>query len=230
MRKRRRNIAIGLCIGAVLLLVLIICLVKNRDVTYTCEKLPVYNGKLSWGMNADEVVSIIGEADTRKEETEGLSLIYEGAIPCEFGEASALTLYFGRDNLKAADGQSVSGGLCNMAITIDRATKEEVLKLLEDFYGTLSASGGSTQMELSLKKAEPNYFNEYHFCDEWKIQNLPDEKYAELSEVYEESTGAPVNKDAELMGINISGIATGEVYSCNIQLDAFIWTCLLENR
>lgn len=225
---KKRNAGIGICIGAVLMLALIIWFVKSRETTYTCERLPIYNGKLSWGMDADEVISLIGEADTRKEDVDGLALIYEGAIPCEFGEASALTLYFGRDNLKKSDGKSYSSGLCNMVITFDYTTKKAVLSQIEDFYGTLSVSGGSTQMELSLKAAEQNYFNEYHFCDEWKIKNLSDEEYAELSKVYEESTGTPINKEAELMGINISGVASGESYLCNVQLDAFVWTCLTD--
>lgn len=138
---KKRNAGIGICIGAVLMLALIIWFVKSRETTYTCEKLPIYNGKLSWGMDADEVISLIGEADTRKEDADGLALIYEGDIPCEFGEASALTLYFGCDNLKNSDGKSYSSGLCNMVITFDYTTKKAVLSDRGFLWNSVSFRG-----------------------------------------------------------------------------------------
>ena len=215
------------CVGIVIFFVFMLSIILfiREKVVYTYENIPVFDNKLTWGMDVESTISIIGESDVLEEEY-GTVLTYHSNIPCEFGEVSEVKLYFGENNLQESTGERFSGGLCNVSFTLENTTKEKLISQLNKFYGKMSTSGGSTQMELSLKKANPNYFNEYHFCDEWKIQELSDRDYKRLSEIYMESIGAPISKDAVLMGINISGISSGDSYSCNVQLDALTLTCL----
>lgn len=229
MMKKRIRIGIGVCVVIISVFTIFTILFGKQKQVYTYENIPVFNNRLTWGMDVDGVISVVGEADIVEEEEYGTVLTYHSDIPCEFGEASELKLYFGKNNLQDKTGKRYSGGLCNVEFTIENAAKENVIKQLNRFYGKLSNSGGSTQMELSLKKANPDYFNEYYFCDEWKIQELSHKEFGRLSEIYKESIGVPINKEAVLMGINLSGISSGESYSCKIQLDAFVLTCLLSH-
>ena len=216
----------ALLTGAVVLVVIIALIsnpgAKHREDIYSCHRLPIGGGELSWGMSADEIQSLFGEPAAAEHSEAGVALTYETPIPGSLGNCSNVTFYVGENNLKNADGESLSGGLCNLIMTIDNSTKEEVLSKITDFYGELSPSGGSTLMEAQLKAGVPDYFNEAHFCEAWKIGTLPQEEYDRLVQTYQASLvpGRPIDESRSLLWIYVWGVAADDTYPCVVQLDA----------
>ena len=208
-------------------IIMIIALISNPGpktglALYSCHKLPIGNGELSWGMSADEIQSLFGEPASTERSEAGIALTYETPIPGSLGNCSNVTFYVGENNLKNTDGESFSAGLCNLVMTIDSSTKEEVLSKITDFYGELSPSGGSTLMEAQLKEGVPDYFNEAHFCEGWKIGTLPQEEYDRLVQTYQASLvpSRPIGENRSLLWIYVWGVAADDTYPCVVQLDA----------
>ena len=216
----------ALLTGAVVLVVIIALIsnpgAKHREDIYSCYRLPIGGGEPSWGMSADEIQSLFGEPAAAEHSEAGVALTYETPIPGSLGNCSNVTFYVGENNLKNADGESFSAGLCNLIMTIDNSTKEEVLSKITDFYGELSPSGGSTLMEAQLKAGVPDYFNEAHFCEAWKIGTLPQEEYDRLVQTYQASLvpGRPIDESRSLLWIYVWGVAADDTYPCVVQLDA----------
>lgn len=205
---------------------------KSRADLYSCYKLPIGGGALEWGMSADEIAAIFGEPSSMERSNAGVALTYNTQIPGSLGDCSGVVFYVGENNLTDSDGTVYSAGLCNLIMTIDDTTKEELLSKMTDFYGKLSPSGGSTQMEFQLKQANPDYFNEAHFCESWKIGNLPQKEYDRLVQVYRQSLtpSRPIDENRSLMWICFRGVATDSTYTCTVQLDASqggVMSCLV---
>lgn len=145
---------------------------KQRD---TYNNIPIGESSLAWGMKVEEIIEILGEPTVKEKEGSGTTLTYCKKLQSTLGTCSELVLAVEENDLNDNNQQQISSGLCYIMMEIEATTKESVLEKLVDFYGALSADGGSTQMELSLKQANPFYFNESHFCEEWRIENLSDD-------------------------------------------------------
>lgn len=224
MKKKQGGI-LALVIVCALAGVLIIWAVRpqKRD---TYNKIPIEEGRFAWGIGVEEIIGILGEPTVTETEDEGTILTYDETFPNALGNCTRLVLGVGENDL-TAEGRQLSSGLCYIMLEIEDTTKESILERLTDFYGTLSADGGSTQMEQSLKQANAFYFNESHFCEEWRAKNLPEEVYGQLAEVYEANGEGIVPDEREpLMWISLSGIAEGETYTCNVGLHAEALICL----
>lgn len=227
MKKRmKRRIVL---IGCFLIAVLGMIVVFKQGKVPSYYDIPIADGKLEWGMTRAEIVRLLGEPDKILIENDGEALTFHREIACDLGKVSELTLYVGVENIITKNDEKISSGLCNILIEIRDVTKETMKQKLEEYYGNLSDSGGSTQMELILKKANPDYFNEYYFCDDWTIERLRTEEYAYLLEICKKLK-IPLNDDTTLMGINISGIAEGTKYDCIVQLNGLYISYLKPER
>lgn len=200
----------------------------NKKSSYSCQNIPIGEGRLNWGMSTDEVVEVLGSPLTEETSEYGnvIRMTYEYDVPvnCGLGMCSGLVLYVGEKK----DG---IGGLATIELMIDDTTKEAVVGKIADFYGELSSRGGSTQMELDLKKANPNYFNETYWCDAWKAETLTEEAYNKMNDAYRSVADDEfplLNGETLLMDVNISGIQSEDLYPCKVQLYANKM-CLLEN-
>lgn len=211
----------------VVLLGMIVVFKQGRLPSY--YDIPIADGKLKWGMTREEIVRLLGEPDEIATGKDGEALKFHREMVCDLGKVSELTLYVGVENIIAENEEKVSSGLCNILIEMKDTTKEAMKRNLERYYGNLSESGGSTQMELILKKANPDYFNEYYFCDDWAMERLKTEEYVNLSEICKKLK-LPINDDTTLMGINISGIAEGTKYDCTVQLNGLYVSYLKSER
>lgn len=206
--------------GYLLVLMLLCTACGNAGDRYSCRKIPVGDGKLSWGMSADEIVDVLGEPTSEEPYEYGgavrMLLLYEYDTPVQskLGSCSQVVL-------RISDEGSAINGLAWIELVIDETTKESVVEKLADFYGELSPRGGSTQMEFDLKKGNPDYFNETHWCDAWKMETLTEKEYDLMAESYDAITGgkyAALKGDTLLMDVNISGILSEEKYSCTVWL------------
>ncbi|MGN0166606.1 MAG: hypothetical protein ACI4AB_01065 [Acetatifactor sp.] len=196
---------------------------KSEISTHDCCGIPVGADKLNWGMTVEEIIEVLGEPISISEEDSGETLVYNISLPSELGTCSQVVLSVGKSDLTDSSGKKVSSGLCNIIMSIDNTTKEDVLDALSNYYGDLSSDGGSTQMELSLKEANADYFNEWHFCDEWRVGNLSDEEYRQLKEFYNRNReGMQLDAGDPLVGMVISGVEEGEAYTCKVQLNAMV--------
>lgn len=181
--------------------------------------IPVAEGKLSWGMSADEVTAVLGDPTQTEVNESGTTLTYEKTMSGELGDYSKVVLYIGENDLTNRDETVVSSGLCSMTLYVDQTTKEAVLDAATAFYGALE--GGSTQMELDLKKTNENYFNEWYVHADWKVSNLSEEEYERLEAFYAKNrVGSVLTKEDTLLGINVSGVAEGKSYPCVVELHA----------
>lgn len=219
MGKRKTLFGLVLCILSVLAIIFL-CRYRQEKNTYSCYRIPLADGKLDWGMDTDEVISIVGEPSSKIHEEYMDVLTYDVLQPCDLGDCIQATFYIGIDD-KSYNNGIFSSGLGVIEVTVDNTSKESILKSLVVFYGNLSPDGGETQMEVQLKGVAPGYFNEYHFCEGWRAGTLPEESFDHLSQVREtaERVGIPVEKDTPLMYMNFWGTDNG---SCTIQLNASV--------
>lgn len=225
---KKKKIWIGSVIGILLFLVIVfLFLYRGRKSPYSCEQIPLADGKLSWGMSTDEVIAAVGEPSSIEHEEYGDILTYDMTLPCDFGKCTQANLYIGIDE-KAYDGEKFSSGLGTVMFTIDNGSKEAILEELTDFYGELSPDGGTTTMEMQLKEANPDYFYQYHFCEAWRAGTLPEDTFSRLQQVQKtipDSINVPIEKDAPLMYVNFSGV---DGNPCTIMLDADAYTSYLQ--
>lgn len=213
---------------AYLLLTIILCTAcGGKKERYSCQNIPIGDGKLSWGMNADEIMAVLGSPLSEEDvSVNGACMIYEYGTPveCGLGKCSGVALYVAQE-------KEGIGGLVAIEMTVDATTKASVVEKLTDFYGELSPDSGSTKLEGDLKKANPDYFNEAYWCDAWALETLTDEEFDRMADAYSAMTedgDASLKKDALLMDVNISGIQSEDRYSCVIRLYANK-ICLFEN-
>ncbi len=213
---------------AYLLLTIILCTAcGGKKERYSCQNIPIGDGKLSWGMNADEIMAVLGSPLSEEDvSVNGACMIYEYGTPveCGLGKCSGVALYVAQE-------KEGIGGLVAIEMTVDATTKASVVENLADFYGELSPDSGSTKLEGDLKKANPDYFNEAYWCDAWALETLTDEEFDRMADAYSAMTedgDASLKKDALLMDVNISGIQSEDRYSCVIRLYANK-ICLFEN-
>lgn len=212
-----------------LLLIMLLCTAcGSKKERYSCQNIPVGDGKLSWGMNADEIKAVLGSPLSEEDYASGngTCMTYEYSTPVDsrLGKCSRVVLYVAQE-------KAGIGGLASIEITIDETTKGSVVGKLEDFYGELSPDSGSTQMEFDFKKVNPDYFNEAYWCDAWMLETLADEEFDRMADVYSavtEDSYASLKKDALLMDVNISGTRSEDRYSCIIRLYGSK-ICLFEN-
>ncbi|MDE6939341.1 MAG: hypothetical protein K2P40_00115 [Lachnospiraceae bacterium] len=213
---------------AYLLLTIILCTAcGGKKERYSCQNIPIGDGKLSWGMNADEIMAVLGSPLSEEDvSVNGACMIYEYGTPveCGLGKCSGVALYVAQE-------KEGIGGLVAIEMTVDATTKASVVEKLTDFYGELSPDSGSTKLEGDLKKANPDYFNEAYWCDAWALETLTDEEFDRMADAYSAMTedgDASLKKDALLMDVNISGIQSEDRYSCVIRLYGNK-ICLFEN-
>lgn len=213
---------------AYLLLTIILCTAcGGKKERYSCQNIPIGDGKLSWGMNADEIMAVLGSPLSEEDvSVNGACMIYEYGTPveCGLGKCSGVALYVAQE-------KEGIGGLVAIEMTVDATTKASVVENLADFYGELSPDSGSTKLEGDLKKANPDYFNEAYWCDAWALETLTDEEFDRMADAYSAMTedgDASLKKDALLMDVNISGIQSEDRYSCVIRLYGNK-ICLFEN-
>ncbi len=224
-KKYLRKLAIY---GHLLVLVILCTACGNKKEWYSCQNIPVGDGKLNWGMSTDEIKEVLGNPtlEAAYEYGNGICMTYEYGTPvkCGLGACSGFVLYVGEKK----DG---FGGLATIEMTMDKTTKESVVEKLADFYGELSPRGGSTQMERDLKKANPDYFNEAYWCDAWKMETLTEEEFDLMTKSYNAVTGdegATLKQETLLMDVTVSGIQSEETYRCKVELYA-VKMCLWEN-
>ena len=75
-------------------------------------------------------------------------------------------------------------------------------------------------MELSLREGIPNYFNETHFCENWRIGDLPEAEYERLIEIHRlNREWKPIDEESLLMCIYVWGVEDGDSYPCVVQFD-----------
>lgn len=216
-----------LCVYLLLIMLLCTACGSKKD-RFSCQNIPVGDGKLSWGMNADEIKAVLGSPLSEEDYASGngTCMTYEYSTPVDSGLGKCSGVVF-----HVAQEKDGIGGLAAIEMTVDATTKESVVENLADFYGELSPDSGSTQMERDLKKANPDYFNEAYWCDAWTLQTLTDEEFNKITDAYSamtEDSYASLKKDALLMDINISGTQSEDRYSCIIRLYGSKM-CLFEN-
>ncbi|MCD8336283.1 MAG: M56 family metallopeptidase [Lachnospiraceae bacterium] len=200
---------------------------------YSCDQIPILDGRLSWGMTKEEAVEVLGTPTSAEESEYGVTYTweYEDALESGLGDCSQLVLYIGENNLTNESGAVFSQGLIEVSLIIDGTTKETILESMESVYGTFSEESGSTALESQLKDSLPDYFNEHYFCDRWSVETLDEEDYALLSEI-EEATSEwmglkqPVEEGAVLADISLSGTVFDEPYSCTVTIAADYLTML----
>ncbi|MCI9095535.1 MAG: hypothetical protein HFI95_04880 [Lachnospiraceae bacterium] len=194
----------------------------------SCYDIPLGEGRLFWGMSREELTAVMGEPSAEEVSEAGTTMTYDiskdGALmDTELGGGSQAIFYVGDHNLTDPEdrgGEKLSSGLCGIMMTLSPTTKERILDRLSDFYGELSPSGGGTSMEMQLRQANPGYFNETHFCEAWRIGNLPDEEYERLTAVFRANEeDRPIDGENLLMYIYIWGVEEGDSYPCVVQLD-----------
>lgn len=190
---------------------------------FTCFDIPVGDGRLYWGMSREELTQILGEPSSEEVSGGGTTMIYDAPMEGELGGCSQVVFYGGIQDLtdpQDRGGEKRSSGLCGIMMTLEPTTKERVLEYLADFYGELSPLGGGTSMEMQLRQANPGYFNETHFCEAWRIGNLPKEEYERLTAVFRANKeGRPIDEENLLMCIYLWGVEEGDSYPCVVQLD-----------
>lgn len=229
--KRIVSYIIGILSVCVVLAVMAVILVKRGGDIYAEIGVPVGEGQLSWGMSADKIIEILGEPTDVEENEYGSTLTYTVQMSSDIGDVSELSLAVAKNDLDDGNGVKLDRGLCYIGMIVEDTTKDLLLEKLSDFYGTLSDDGGSTQMELDFKKVNPNYFIESHYCDEWKIANLPTEEYERLEILYNANREGSIldNKDA-LVWLGVMGIDEGEAYECRVDIYAELLTFLNAKR
>lgn len=213
-----------LCVCLILVAVLLV-LNKKEESAYSCYYIPVGDGKLSWGMNKEEIVAVMGEPTSVEDKEYGFHLTYDIPISSKLGSCSKLILYVGYDKSTDAEQQNGLGGLISLEMEIYGTTKEAVIEKLSMFYGDLT--GGSNQIERDLQKANTDYFNKTYYSDEWKIGTLSEAEYNQLVQSYQKIfSGILLDEEESLMYIMISGVEVGDAYTCNVRLDARVLSCL----
>lgn len=188
----------------------------------SCYEIPVGDDQLFWGMSREELTAVFGDPSEEEANEYGTTMTYDMPIQSRLGESSQMVLYVGIRNVTdpgAPEGEKLSNGLCGIMMTLAPTTRETVLEKIEDFYGELSPEGGSTKMEAQLQQGVPSYFNEVHFCEDWRVGNLPEEEYRELAERCEINRGRKLGEDDLLMSVYLWGVEEGEAYPCVVQLD-----------
>lgn len=236
-------------LGAVCALAVIVFLANpagREKPPFTCYEIPLGDGALSWGMSREEIERALGEPDLVEESEGGVALTWDTQRATELGDCSQLTLYVGINNLtepgarggkdapeaegaatvdgafdaENAAGEKFSAGLCGLMMTIEQTGREEMLEKISDFYGELSPQGGATQMEAQLRQGVPGYFNETHFCEDWRLSGLPREEYDRLAAVFRANKpDRPIDGEDLLMYVNIWGVENQEPCPCVVQLD-----------
>ncbi len=201
---------------------------NKRNSSYSCYDIPIGDGRLQWGMSSDQVSAVLGTPSHMETQSSAHILTYDTPVTGSLGICSQTVLYIGIDNL--GDDEPLSSGLGAIIMTMEDTSKESMLGKLADFYGPLSPEGGETLIEIQLKAANPDYFYQYHFCDEWKAETLPENSFHRLTEIYSGSTETPhriLDKDDPLMYINLWGV---DHYSCTVQLNASVLACYLQTE
>lgn len=226
MNKRKALLGLTLSILSVVLAIVFLCKYKQQKNTYSCYQIPLAEGRLGWGMDTEEVISIAGEPSSIEHEEYMDKLTYNTLQSCDLGSCTQAIFYIGIDD-KSYNNEIFSSGLGVIEVMADDVLKESILKALAGFYGDLSPDGGETQLDAQLKRANPEYFNQYHFCEEWKLETLPEESYNRLLQVQEtaERARVPLAKDTPLMYMNFWGTDGGP---CTVQLNASVLTNYLK--
>ena len=226
----RKKVLFGLVLSVALVLAIVFWgRYSNTKSIYSCYQIPIVDGKLSWGMDTAKVISVIGEPSSVKHEEYVDILTYDTCLPCELGICTQAVFYIGIEDKIYAD-ERFSSGLGVIEITVEDSSQKSILNSLSDIYGDLSPDGGETQMEAQFKNTNPDYFNQYHFCEEWKASTLPQDSFNRLSQVQETVTdrvGIPVDKSTPLMYVNFWGT---DGNPCTIQLNASVLAVYLNTK
>lgn len=225
---KKKTIWIGSGIGIVLIFVIVFfCLFQGRKSAYSCEKIPLAKGKLSWGMSTEEVIAAMGEPSSIEQEEYCDTLTYDMDLSSDFGNCTQAVFYVGKDD-RSYNGEKFSSGLAGVMLTVDNSSQEAILEKLTDFYGELSPDGGTTLIETQLQEENPDYFYQYHFCETWRAETLPEDVFGRLQQVQSripDNSNIPIEKDEPLMYVNFTGV---EGYPCTIILRANPFTSYLK--
>lgn len=199
--------------------------VDKAQFPYSCYQIPIADGQINWGMNTDEVIKVLGDPALLESGDYGDTLTYDITWSGELGNYSQVVLYIGIDD-KVYNDEQFSSGLLAAEMIIDDATKESILGSLADFYGELSPEGGETPIEIQLKEANPDYFYQYHFCDEWKAGMLAEASLERLKQVQQaaDRISVPVDEKTPLMYVNFWGV---DHNLCSIMLNASVLSSYL---
>lgn len=221
----KKRISIGLVTGILLIAAIVFLYGYNsKKSTYSCYRIPLADGKLSWGMDTAEVIDAVGEPSSITQVEYGNILTYDIALPCDFGNCVQAVFYIGIDDKTYAN-EKISSGLKGIDITVDNGSKDAILEKVSDFYGELSPDGGETVMEMQFAAVNPDYFYQYHFCESWRLDTLPEDAFNRLLQVQTpDRMDAPIDKKTRLMYVDFWGT---NGYPCTIRLDAAILTSYL---
>ncbi len=217
-----------LYLGLLSLIIFFIFQRNNEDSGYSYNYIPVGNGSLSWGMEKEEIIGLLGNPTTLEESEYDYIMTYEMPITCTLGSCSNLVLSLGKGIQAIPDVQTVPYGLTYIVITIDDSTVDAVTERLFTLYGDLT--GGATQMELDLKGTNPGLFNKRFYNTDWKLNLLPEEDRNLLFPPDQKTTDLRVSEGSYLLNIGLGGFATGDSYPCTINLDAYALSCLVNAR
>ena len=220
MTINRKKGLVGAVIGMVLILAIVLLgRYSSKKSEYSCCRIPLFDGRLSWGMDTDEVIAVAGEPSSIEHSEYGDTLTYDMALPCDLGNCVEAVFIIGFDN-RVYNDEIISTGLGDIELTVELDSKDAVMEELSGFYGELSADGGETQMEAQFKGTNPDFFYQYHFCEEWRAGTLPEETFDRLLQVKQpipDRIALPMDKDTPLMYVNFWGT---EGYPCKIRLEA----------
>ncbi len=181
------------------------------------DTIPISNEELQWGMSKNEVIEILGDPATIEENDAGVNLIYSKSITSELGTCTEMILSIGEQN-------DIPSGLGHLYLTIENTTLEEIIENLNNIYGDLT--GGTNQMEESLKQANPDFFWKTYYNKGWVVSTLPESEVTLLNDYYKEVMGWQLDDSEPLLSVSINGFSTDERYLCDVDIDASILSCL----
>lgn len=213
-----RNLGIiGIAILLILFVVVVFLFLNNSQRNHSYYDIPVFNGKINWGMSKEEIVEALGEPTYAESNEYGATLTYDTSIPSEFGACEQLILFVGNEQ------EEINRGLCGIQIIVPDTTKESILDGLSAFYGQLSADGERlTAMEYMFSQEIPDFFYESHTREDWRLGKLPEEDYEQLVQFYGDYYTAkgehyqPLNENDSLMYMTVYGNASDSSYICSI--------------
>ncbi len=225
---RRKTVQIGavslLCVCLILIGVLLV-LHKQKESTYSCYQIPVGGGKLRWGMSKEQIITVMGEPALMEDNKGYEDILTYNTVSGKIGACSEIILHIGSGVAAVEIQEAAPKGLSIIEMKIDKTTKEATIKKLSAIYGSLVEK--TSQLESDLQKGAPDYFNKIYYSDKWRLDTLPEEEYGRLAAFYQKSRKDwPIEKETVLMRMGLSGVASGDAYTCNVMLDAYVLSCL----